>query len=59
MDQNRCICCGDIVPEGRMVCPRCENAATNYQYILPARQCGKCCVTRMVEKWKKLIESKN
>ena len=21
---NRCICCGEIIPEGRMVCPNCE-----------------------------------
>jgi hypothetical protein len=20
---ERCICCGDIIPEGRMVCPNC------------------------------------
>ena len=23
MSEDRCICCGDIVPEGRMVCPQC------------------------------------
>ena len=23
-DVNRCVCCDEIVPEGRMVCPRCE-----------------------------------
>ena len=23
-DADRCVCCGEIVPEGRMVCPRCE-----------------------------------
>ena len=21
---NRCVCCGEIIPEGRHVCPRCE-----------------------------------
>lgn len=21
---DRCICCGAIIPEGRMVCPNCE-----------------------------------
>ncbi len=20
---NRCVCCGEIIPEGRMVCPVC------------------------------------
>lgn len=23
--EDRCVCCGEIVPEGRMVCPMCEN----------------------------------
>ena len=22
--ENRCVCCGEIIPEGRQVCPRCE-----------------------------------
>lgn len=21
---NRCVCCGEIIPEGRLVCPNCE-----------------------------------
>lgn len=21
--EDRCVCCGEIVPEGRMVCPNC------------------------------------
>lgn len=29
MMENRCVCCGEIIPEGRMVCPKCENFATN------------------------------
>lgn len=23
-DDNICVCCGNIIPEGRMVCPTCE-----------------------------------
>ena len=23
IDADRCICCGEIIPEGRMVCPNC------------------------------------
>ena len=23
MNENRCVCCGEIIPEGRMVCPLC------------------------------------
>lgn len=25
---DRCVCCGDIIPEGRMVCIRCEKTPT-------------------------------
>lgn len=21
---NTCVCCGEVIPEGRMVCPNCE-----------------------------------
>ena len=21
---DRCVCCGEIIPEGRMVCPQCD-----------------------------------
>lgn len=24
MNENRCVCCGEIIPEGRMVCPKCQ-----------------------------------
>ena len=23
---DRCVCCGEIIPEGRMICPNCEKA---------------------------------
>lgn len=29
MSTNRCICCGDEIPEGRIVCWRCENYQPN------------------------------
>lgn len=25
MDENRCVCCGEPIPEGRMICPECEH----------------------------------
>ena len=25
--ENRCVCCGAVIPEGRMVCPICEMVA--------------------------------
>ena len=24
--EDRCVCCGEIIPEGRMVCPKCEKS---------------------------------
>ena len=26
---NRCVCCGEIIPEGRQVCPNCEGGKSN------------------------------
>ena len=26
---DRCICCGEIIPEGRQICPICESDPTN------------------------------
>ena len=26
-NENRCVCCGDIIPEGRQVCIKCEKSA--------------------------------
>ena len=31
--ENTCICCGEIIPEGRMVCPICEMKAKD---LIPA-----------------------
>ena len=25
MNDNKCVMCGDIIPEGRQVCPMCED----------------------------------
>ena len=29
MKENRCVICGQIIPEGVMVCPSCENCHAN------------------------------
>lgn len=26
--QDRCVCCGEYVPEGRQVCPNCEKGSS-------------------------------
>lgn len=37
--ENTCVCCGEVIPEGRQVCPRCEelvdrwNSAAHVQPI--------------------------
>jgi uncharacterized OB-fold protein len=31
---NRCVCCGEIIPEGRMVCPNCEKQHYNNVFTL-------------------------
>lgn len=38
MDTNRCICCGSVIPEGRQVCPICENK----YYWYPDEDTNKC-----------------
>ena len=38
--EERCVMCGEIVPEGRMVCPCCERTATE-QTKAPDCQSGK------------------
>ena len=25
MEDNRCVSCGEIIPEGRMICPNCNS----------------------------------
>ena len=37
MNEDRCVACGEYVPEGRMVCPRCE-------YIEPSLDTAKTMV---------------
>ena len=34
MDADRCVCCGRIIPEGRMICTRCEKDDTRIGSIL-------------------------
>lgn len=38
MQENRCICCGTVIPEGMQVCPECregqEDGLTEYPIII-------------------------
>lgn len=37
MDANRCVSCDRIIPEGRMVCPICEQKEIKYGSILQSQ----------------------
>lgn len=42
MNTERCICCGEIIPEGRKICPKCEEhlpAATPSKQLAMALHC--------------------
>ena len=30
---ERCVCCGEIIQEGRMVCPNCEEGSNGKRLI--------------------------
>ena len=36
--ENICVCCGEIIPEGRQVCYRCEHGGNNTGVLCP--ECG-------------------
>ena len=27
--ENRCVCCGEVIPEGRQVCAKCETEVSD------------------------------
>ena len=41
MDNNRCLYCNEIIPEGRMTCPLCEKAQIKMGMILQSFQATK------------------
>lgn len=40
-DADRCVFCGEIVPEGRQVCPRCESKNEERKYVASQRTNNK------------------
>lgn len=32
MSDNLCVCCGEIIPEGKQVCPSCEGKVTKCKH---------------------------
>ena len=41
MNDNRCLYCNEILPEGRMICPSCENNQMKIGMILQSHQSTK------------------
>lgn len=39
-DTNRCVCCGEIIPEGRQVCPTCEKEACVHVWLFDGMVIG-------------------
>lgn len=31
--EEKCICCGEVIPEGRQVCPKCEGMALDMAVV--------------------------
>lgn len=50
MKENRCVMCGEIIPEGRQVCPKCEKSkeCTNCRYFVG---CEKAIWTGVCEEY--------
>lgn len=45
MAEDRCICCGEVIPEGRMVCPYClvSQKTEKCNWCEPGHEtCGTC-----------------
>lgn len=34
---DRCVCCGEIIPEGTQVCPKCLGASKKPRYVIVER----------------------
>lgn len=41
MNNNRCLYCNEIIPEGRMVCPSCERKQIKLGMILQSLKATK------------------
>ena len=33
LSEDRCVCCGALIPEGRQVCPTCERGACMHLWV--------------------------
>lgn len=49
MNEDRCICCGEIIPEGRQVCLNCEYRVGKIGSILQSQNATKDDVIKAYE----------
>lgn len=35
--EDKCVCCGAIIPEGRMVCINCEKAVDEWKKLITSK----------------------
>lgn len=54
--EDRCICCGEVIPEGRMVCPSCESGKIPAKNTRPVENNGQYVV--VVTNDRELVEVK-
>lgn len=51
MTENRCVCCGQIIPEGDQVCISCKNEVMNYdRQVTRDRKIRNTC-KYLLEEW--------
>ena len=51
MSENRCICCGRIIPEGQQVCPLCQREADEKLYDAEKTLKRRSTLSWIAENW--------
>jgi len=57
MTEERCVCCGEIIPEGLQVCFNCDPKLEEY-ISFSKGQCFKCGATRLITMHEPLMGNK-
>ena len=51
--ENRCVCCGEIIPEGRWTCPKCvERSEERRRKMTYKYPCDACEFNEGCSKWR-------
>lgn len=51
MAENRCVCCGEQIPEGTQVCPHCKAEADGYARQVDKKNHRKAVVNQIMWDW--------